>query len=129
MLKYTTITLGALILLIIFLANVAPETLYLFYRVPGFDKFAHFMLTGVMALLLNLSLGNRQWRWRGLPILWGSAAVLTFMTLEEFSQIWIHTRSASLLDLMANVSGIIIIGSLSLLLQPVRTAFSQQSLE
>ncbi|MDJ0753815.1 MAG: VanZ family protein [Ardenticatenaceae bacterium] len=117
MLKWITITFGLMILLIIAVANTAPEYLYLFYRVPGGDKFAHFMLTGTMALLLNLTLGNRHWRWRGIPILWGSAAVLIFMTGEEFSQIWLQTRTASLVDLLANISGIVVVGSLSFLVK------------
>lgn len=117
MLKWITFIFGLMILLIIAVANTAPEYLYLFYRVPGGDKLAHFMLTGTMALLLNLTLGNRHWRWRSIPILWGSTAVLIFMTAEEFSQIWLQTRTASLVDLLANVSGIMVVGSLSLLLK------------
>lgn len=115
-LKMLTAAFGVVILLIITAANAAPELLHAFYRVPGGDKFAHFMLTGIMALLLNLSLQNRRFKWGQLSILCGSAAVMTFMTAEEFSQIWIATRSASFLDLMANISGITIIGSLSTLL-------------
>lgn len=128
MLKYITILFALMIMTIITAANTAPELLYMFYRVPGGDKFAHFMLTGVMALLLNLSLKNRTFRWRTIPLLWGSAAVMTFMTAEEFSQIWIATRSASFVDLLANISGITVIGSLSLLWPFAAVSAPQQTL-
>ena len=80
---------------------------------PGSDKVGHFILIGGMAFLLNLSLGVREVRWLGLGWLVGSVLVGTVFTLEEFSQIWIPSRTFDFLDLAGDYTGILFFGWLA----------------
>ena len=74
-------------------------------KVPYGDKIAHALLFGVMALLLNRALDFKSC----CNFLVGSIAVLSFATIEEFSQIFISSRSFDLLDLLADFIGVILI--------------------
>ena len=82
------------------------------------DKVLHFLLVGLMALLLNLAIGRkpvyRSIKW----LLWGTAIMLVVATVEEFSQILFSRRTFDWLDLGCNYLGIILIGSLVWFFQP-----------
>jgi len=89
---------------IIFLADSADYNFA--FRVVGFipygDKICHALLYGVMALLLNRALDFRRYR----GILVGSIVVLSFATLEEFSQYFIVSRTFDMYDLLADFVGV-----------------------
>ncbi|MEN0004878.1 MAG: VanZ family protein, partial [Bacteroidota bacterium] len=80
----------------------------LFKAIPMGDKLAHFCLVGMLAFLINLSLKNRSFPLFSNSILLGSALVFCFITLEEFSQIWLANRDFELLDLTCNYLGIFV---------------------
>mgnify|MGYP000613273912 CR=1 FL=1 len=75
-------------------------------QVPYGDKIAHMCLVGTLAFLLNLLLSAKTFTFKGFNILVASFGVFCFMTVEEFSQIWIDNRTFDLLDLTANYIGI-----------------------
>lgn len=75
-------------------------------QIPYGDKLAHMCLVGTLAFLLNLLLNAKTFLFKGFNILVASFAVFCFMTIEEFSQIWIDNRTFDLLDLTANYIGI-----------------------
>lgn len=76
------------------------------------DKWLHFVLVGLMTLLLNLSLNlaavSNRIKW----LLWGTSFMLVLATLEETSQYWLSNRTLDMGDLVCNYLGILIIGHL-----------------
>ena len=83
------------------------------YRVlPGADVLGHFVLIGILALLVNLAIGARTVTIIGRQCLVGSVVVGLLVFLEEFSQLYIPVRSFSLLDLTADGLGIACAGFL-----------------
>ncbi len=115
MIKWLTVGFAAILLLIIVAATFGwAEPMFAFARqVPGSDKAAHLLLLGTMSLLLNLSLGCRRTRLVGTSPLTGSLILVVLATIEEFSQIWVSTRSFSLGDLACNYVGIVLFGWLA----------------
>ena len=76
------------------------------------DKWLHFVLVGLMAMLLNLSLNLAPISQRNKWLLWGTSIMLLLATLEEFSQYWLSHRTFDMGDLACNYLGILIIGHL-----------------
>ena len=79
---------------------------------PGADKICHFLLMGTMALLANLALGGRKVQLASKSPYLGSLIVLILVTLEEFSQLFVSSRSFDLLDLSFDILGIYFLGNL-----------------
>ncbi len=73
------------------------------------DKVLHFVLVGMLAFFLNLSLRNRCWR----AIQLGTLVVGIAATAEEFSQLAFVNRTFDLLDLACNLLGILVLGTLA----------------
>jgi polysaccharide biosynthesis protein VpsQ len=97
---------------IVVLADVR-ETQYLFKpikRLPYGDKIGHFLLMGFLSFAVNLVLNARTVRLWRINLLVGSLVVLTVVTIEEFSQIFIRGRSFDYTDLIADLAGIFIFG-------------------
>lgn len=78
--------------------------------VPYGDKIGHFCLMGTFALLVNLALSAKTFRFWTLNYLLGSLIVLTIVTAEEFSQIFISGRTFDWDDLVFDYAGIIVFG-------------------
>lgn len=75
-------------------------------RIPFGDKFGHVGLLAVFSLLLNLTLGARCASRRFGGWMLGSALLIVVMTLEEFSQVFITTRTFDVVDWLASLAGI-----------------------
>ena len=73
---------------------------------PFGDKAGHFVLIGTMAYLLNYALRFKVLSVGRLAPQLGGLLVLTVITLEEFSQIWIPGRTFDVGDLVANSLGV-----------------------
>ena len=74
---------------------------------PFGDKAGHVFLIGTMAHLLNRALFNRIVKIGPVRCQLGGLIVAILMTIEEFTQIWIPSRTFDWGDLAANYSGIL----------------------
>jgi polysaccharide biosynthesis protein VpsQ len=84
--------------------------------IPYFDKIAHFFLMGGFSFLVNLVLQARTFSVRKARFLLGTVIVLTVVTIEEISQIFVAGRSFDYGDLVADYLGILLFGELARLL-------------
>jgi polysaccharide biosynthesis protein VpsQ len=82
--------------------------------VPFGDKVGHTIFIGTLAYLLNYALVDRTIKISQYKILLGCIIIAVAITAEEFSQIWIPSRTFDFLDLAANYFGITIAGWLRL---------------
>lgn len=114
--KLITIFYVCFILFIIALANQGELGFVgvIVYELPYTDKLGHFILMGLLAFFINLSLKCSTisiWNWK---ILKGSIIILILVTLEEISQLLVETRTFDLIDLFADYLGIFVFGRLAL---------------
>jgi len=89
---------------------------YLFkivYQIPYGDKVGHLLLIGLLSLVVNLSLRTRQIKLLGRLVLQGSLIVFLIITFEEFTQLFIPTRTFDLGDLGCDYLGILAGGQLA----------------
>jgi polysaccharide biosynthesis protein VpsQ len=111
------LTLGYIFILaaVIFIANKKSTRYLLDFigYIPYGDKLGHFFLMGGLSFLINLLLQARIVRFGKLRILIGSLLVLSVVTIEEFSQLFIRGRTFDWTDLVADLAGIIIFGELA----------------
>ncbi len=94
---------------IIYSANKGSDLF--FFKIITFpygDKFAHAILIGTLAFILNLAANGKTVSWLGKKWLLISFLMLPLVTIEEFSQIFIDNRTFDLIDLGANYIGIAI---------------------
>lgn len=113
--KYLTILFTVILILIVIAANLGlAPTLFVFLTwIPYGDKLGHFVLVGILALLVNLSLHGSRVRIGSVAVLKGNLIVAAIVTIEEFSQIFIEFRGFSLIDLAFNYAGILVFGALA----------------
>ena len=99
---------AASIAYILYAANTGKELLFfeLVDKIPMGDKLAHIVLIGTLAFLSDVLLGAKVFRVKGIQMLVGSFAVFMFITIEEFTQLYIPTRNFDWGDLIANYIGI-----------------------
>ncbi len=103
------------ILFVILSANMGWNFFFFKYgkALPFEDKMAHFLLVGVLTFFVNLLLSIKRIEFFKRKFLLGSILVFAFITVEEFSQIFLTRRNFDLLDLTANYLGIFIFGNLA----------------
>lgn len=119
-----TVLYAAAIVAIIVAANSGALPVRFLRHIPGGDKTGHFLLMGMLTLLVNLSLARLGWRRLTVPRVCLGLWIL--VGLEELSQLGLSRRSFELADLAADTVGIVVFGFLAaLLLDPRR---SQKSL-
>jgi VanZ family protein len=106
--KRLTILFAAFIVLVIVLADTGHlGFLAIVYEIPRADKVAHFLLYGILALLLDLTLMRSYPGQSRRRIALVSGIILALLIgLEEFSQRLFANRTFSLLDLMASYLGV-----------------------
>lgn len=106
--KWLTILFTFFILLIIVLADLGKLGALFITRLPYADKAGHFILYGILALLINLSLfrslplRSRKW-----VVVVSSLILALLIGIEEFSQQYFANRTFSLSDLTASYLGVI----------------------
>ena len=83
---------------------------------PLGDKMAHFLLVGGVSFFVNLLLEVKKIKIGKFAFLLGSCLVFAFITLEEFSQLFLTRRNFDLVDLSANYLGIFFFGQLAFLI-------------
>lgn len=106
--KWLTILFTLFIVLIIVLADMGKLSTLFITRLPYADKAGHFILYGILALLINLtlfrSLPLRSRKWVAVV----SGLILCLLIgIEELSQQSFSNRTFSLSDLTASYLGVI----------------------
>lgn len=81
--------------------------------IPYGDKWGHFILFGVLTFLLNKALRFISVGFLCNKIYWGTAIVISFVVCEEFSQLFIDSRTFDYQDLIADGLGISVFSWLS----------------
>ena len=82
-------------------------------RIPYGDKLGHFVLMGILSLLVNLWWSSGTFRWQRFDFLKGSVLVAVLVTLEELSQYWQPNRTLDLWDWLASMAGVWCFGQLA----------------
>lgn len=81
------------------------------YGYPGGDAVAHFLILGTLTFLVTWAFPRMQqvgqWNLALAPLV-----ILTLISIEEISQGFIPGRTLSLIDWLANFSGIVVGGTL-----------------
>jgi hypothetical protein len=115
---------------IIVLANLGRlGFLYDLYSFPYGDKVGHFVLFGLLSLLLNLALFQLTPRIQPHRLaIWVSAGIALVVTVEELSQIWLPSRSTDWLDLGASYAGIALLGAAAVVLRGLTAGPSREQL-
>ena len=108
--KWLAILFSLFILLIILLADVGvlSRALRFLHAVPCGDKAGHFILYGILVLLINLALFRSRPDQDRIPILLKTGLILGLLIgLEEFSQQFFANRSFDLVDLAFSYLGLV----------------------
>ena len=110
------------------MANTGQETIVVSIQqaLPYGDKIGHVCMYGSLTLFANYAF---RFRFFGNKLVnqYGSILVLLFSTSEEFSQMFIATRTFSWLDMTANFTGIILFTLLSMLIGKQSKRYSRRS--
>lgn len=107
--KWLTLLFALIVILIIILADTGNlGILYRLTRLPYADKLGHFVLYGILALLINLTLFRSFPSQSRQRVAMTSGLVLALLIgLEEFSQQYFADRTFSLMDLGASYLGVL----------------------
>jgi VanZ family protein len=79
--------------------------------IPQSDKLGHFIIFGIMGLLVNISLQFKTMSVFNRQVLLGSVIVMAFAIGEEFTQILLPTRSFDFKDMACDLVGIVLFSS------------------
>ena len=106
--KWLTILFTLFLLLIIVLADTGNlGVLAVVYHIPYADKVGHFVLYGILALLINLTLFRSIPKQNRIGLALSSGLILIVLIgIEEFSQRSFPNRTFSLEDLAASYLGV-----------------------
>jgi VanZ family protein len=102
------ILFSAVIVAIIVLADAGKlGSVAWLYDFPGGDKVGHFVLFGILSLLVNLAAMERRGSGHvGQVVLKVSVVLAVLIGLEELSQNWFASRTSSWTDLAASYLGV-----------------------
>lgn len=102
---------------IIYDANMENDNLILdgIRSVPYGDKAGHFFLYGGLTLFLNLAFNYKFLARKFIQL--GMIVVLLFAIGEEFTQIWLDTRTFDFVDILFDLLGVFTFNWLSLKLK------------
>jgi len=107
--KLLSIAFGVFILAVILLADLGrlPGGIRVVYDFPYGDKVGHFILYGVLALLIDLTFFRALPRHSVLVIAFVTGLTLALLIgLEELSQRFLVSRTYDFLDLTASYAGV-----------------------
>ncbi|WOH36777.1 VanZ family protein [Thalassotalea fonticola] len=114
---------------VLFMANTGQQSIVMDIKnsLPYGDKVGHIFMYGSLTFLANYAF---KFRYFGNIKMnqYGAVLVLLFSTSEEFSQIFIATRTFSLFDLTANLTGIAVFTLLSIYLGKQSSRYNQRLL-
>lgn len=106
--KWAALAFALLLLAIVIAADrgTLPRQVMLLYDVPGGDKIGHFLLVGIFAFLVSLSVPLNSTHRPWLNILIAAFTIGLIVAVEELSQARFPSRSASWGDLLSSYAGI-----------------------
>lgn len=98
------------ILWIIYLANTGSSSAFFQFvgTLPHGDKIGHASLFGFLTLLTVIGTKFKSFNCGGLKIYYAAVLIFLFTAGEEFSQAFIPSRTFDLIDLTADIFGIIV---------------------
>ncbi len=107
MMKWLAIGFSIFIIAVIVLADTSllPGTIRGLYDFPNGDKLGHFLLYGILSLLLNLAFTSRPWT--------VSLILSILIGLEEWSQSLFDSRTMDMVDLLASYAGVTVFALLA----------------
>lgn len=115
MMKWLAIGFSIFIIAVIVLADTSllPGVIRGLYDFPNGDKLGHFVLYGILSLLLDLAFTARPGV--NLPrALWTVSLVLSILIgLEEWSQSLFDSRTMDIVDLLASYAGVTVFALLA----------------
>ncbi|OUS28162.1 hypothetical protein A9Q98_07890 [Thalassotalea sp. 42_200_T64] len=132
--KFIAVLFFAFLCLILFMTNTGQQSFVLDIRnaIPNGDKVGHICMYGSLAFFANFAFRFRSFKFNHIAgkvfNQYGTLLVLLFSTIEEFSQIFIATRTFSLYDMAANLTGITLFTLLSLQLGKYSSRYNQRLL-
>lgn len=88
--------------------NLGNSFFNLFVNIPHYDKIGHFTLMGILAFLAVISITPLLPYPTSKSSLLVSLSVLFLIAIEEFSQIFVATRTFSLADFVCDFLGVTI---------------------
>ncbi len=93
---------------ILYLANTGSDSVFfdLIKMIPYGDKVGHICLFGLITLVMIFATKHKAMFIKGRKIYYGAMMVITFVVVEEFTQLFIATRHFELIDLVADAIGI-----------------------
>ena len=110
MTKWLAVAFSIFIIVVIILADMGtlPGLIRGLYDFPNGDKLGHFILYGILSLLLNLAFTLHPSR--NLPrTIWTVSLILALLIgLEEWSQSMFDSRTMDIVDLLASYAGVTI---------------------
>jgi len=106
-LKWLTLLFILFMLGVILLADLGslPSPVAVLYRFPNGDRVGHFILFGILTLLVN-SAFPRQVRILRANVYYGSVIIAVLAIFEESSQLFLAYRTFDLIDLAFTLMGI-----------------------
>jgi hypothetical protein len=118
-LRWLAFLFAIFIVLVILLADLGwiGRVFGWLYNYPNGDKVGHFVLMGILALLASLGFPTARVRLRFINFLKSSLIIAVLAMLEEFSQMFFPNRTASLLDLAASLTGVLMLGELGAMIK------------
>ncbi|MGD0004821.1 MAG: VanZ family protein [Anaerolineaceae bacterium] len=113
--KWLTIVFILLLMAIVFAADSRRLPVFVadLYSFPNGDKVGHFVLMGLLSLLVNLTVLSGPGRRTPRRAVTASLVVAGMVALEEFSQRFFPSRNSSWADLAASLAGIVVFGALA----------------
>ena len=116
-----TVIFVILLIGILIIANLGLGSAFFAFidSIPGADKIGHFILTGLLSLFVNLSMGVKTTTLKSLTVLRGSFFISILVVAEEISQLFLIHRGFELLDLTFDAAGILVFGRLAQLLHGI----------
>jgi hypothetical protein len=110
-----TLVYGMALMGVVLAANfgIARPAFRALGRLPYGDKFCHVILVGILSFLVNRALLCRRFSVARVRLLVGSSILALLVVTEEFTQMAIPSRSFDVLDLAANLIGVILFGYLA----------------
>jgi VanZ family protein len=118
--KWLAVVFALFIILIIVMADAGVLSQYLgfLYSYPFGDKVGHFVLYGILTLLINLALfHSRPDQSRRLLALQCGLILALLIGLEEFSQQFFANRTFDLIDLAFSYLGVIGFSALAVVIK------------